>query len=390
MAEDAAQIRGPGVADIVRQTVRNLPRDARRGLALVAIAWVVVIAFHIWDAQDRPGPRAVAELASVLLGTAGLLLFGLTVVLRSAEEPASSRAMLFRGRDGLAVPESLALRRILLALPTLALLSGALLAAAATIVVVRVFLGTTPAILAIGVVYLSAFAGALRAASQAAAQLYAFGQRESARVARAEAQLSDARLATLQAQMNPHFLFNALNTVASLVRTDPGAAERTVENLSDVLRSTLQRSQQTLGTVRDEVEFVRAYLAIERQRFGERLSVDWTVDPAALDTCLPPLTIQPLVENALKHGIGHRRDGGRIVVSVAGMAERLRIEVADNGDGLDGPLHEGTGLSNLRDRLQVLYGSAGTLDLESSAGGTRVRVEVPLTTPGVSHARADR
>jgi LytS/YehU family sensor histidine kinase len=253
-----------------------------------------------------------------------------------------------------------------------------------------VFLGTSPAILAIGVVYLSAFAGALRAASQASAQLYAFGQHESARVARAESQLSDARLAALQAQMNPHFLFNALNTVAALVRTDPGAAETTVENLAEVLRSTLQRSQQTLGTVRDEVEFVRAYLAIERQRFGERLSVDWTVDPAALDICLPPLTVQPLVENALKHGIGQRRDGGRIVVSVVGMAERLRIEVADNGDGLDRPLHEGTGLRNLRDRLRVLYGSAGTLSLESSAAGTRVRVEVPLTTPGASDARADR
>jgi LytS/YehU family sensor histidine kinase len=178
--------------------------------------------------------------------------------------------------------------------------------------------------------------------------------------------------------------------VASLIRTDPADAETTVENLSEVLRTTLQRSQHTLGTVGEEVGFVRAWLAIERQRFGARLSVEWDIDPAVLDATLPPLTIQPLVENALKHGLAPRREGGRLRISVRGASDRLRIDVADNGEGLNGPVRAGTGLGNLRSRLAMLYGAGGAVDIHSSDDGTHVRVEVPLAPADVSHARADR
>ena len=123
-----------------------------------------------------------------------------------------------------------------------------------------------------------------------------------------------AKISALQAQMNPHFLFNALNTVASLVRTDPRAAESTVENLAQVLRRTLDRSQRTFSTVEDEIGYLRAYLSVEMERYGDRLTVRWSVDPAADHLTLPPMTLQPLVENALKHGIGNRLHGGNLSI----------------------------------------------------------------------------
>ena len=387
MAADLHEARGPGVADIVRHTLRNLPAESRRGLALVLVGWAAVLVFQIWDVRDRPAPRAIAELASVLFGTGGFLLFGLTEILRRAEEPAPSAAFLSGDAH---VPESTGLRQILLALPTIGVLASALLAAAAAITVARIWLGTSPIALAIALVYAGAVAATLRVVGQAAGRLYAFGQRESARVAQAEAQLAVARLAALQAQMNPHFLFNALNTVAALIRTDPRRAETTIENLSEVLRTTLQRSQDVQGTLQDELDFVRAYLTVEGQRFGDRLVVEWRIDPTALLAPLPPLTIQPLVENALKHGIGHRREGGRIEIAAACEAGRLRVEVADNGDGLPTPRREGTGLGNLRQRLSVLYGTTASLSIDSNADGTCARVDLPFMPDGGTHARADR
>ena len=387
MPADLQEARGPGVADIVRHTLRNLPGESRRGLALVLVAWAAVLGFQIWDVRDRPAPRAIAELASVLLGTGGFLLFGLTEILRRAEEPTPSASFI---RGASLVPESTGLRQILLALPTIGVLASALLAAAAAITVARIWLGTSPIALVIALVYAGAVAATLRVVGQAAGRLYAFGQRESARVAQAEAQLAVARLAALQAQMNPHFLFNALNTVASLIRTDPRTAETTIESLSEVLRTTFQRSQDVRGTLQDELDFVRAYLTVEGQRFGDRLAVEWRIDPAALLASLPPLTIQPLVENALKHGIGHRREGGRIEIAAACEAGRLRVEVADNGDGLPAPHREGTGLGNLRQRLAVLYGTAASLTIDSNADGTCARVDLPFIPDGGPHARADR
>ncbi len=110
--------------------------------------------------------------------------------------------------------------------------------------------------------------------------------------------------------MNPHFLFNALNTVASLVRSNPRAAEHVVENLSDVLRMTLARSAERMGTVDDELRYVQAYLALEQERWGDRLRVEGDVGEDARRWPLPPLTLQPVVENALRHGIGSRLVGG--------------------------------------------------------------------------------
>jgi two-component system sensor histidine kinase AlgZ len=390
-ASDLTDAGGPSVTDIVRQTIRRLPRDTKRGMAVLLVTWAALLALHVWDSQDQPGARGIAELASGILGTAGLLLFGLTDVLRRAEEPEVPLALLPGLRaDAVTARETPALRQILLALPTLGMLAGALLAAAVALLVLRVWLGTSPIILAVAAVYGLALAAAARTVGRAARRLYDYGQRESGRLARAEAQLSAARFAALQAQMNPHFLFNALNTVASLVRTDPRAAETTIENLSEVLRTTLQRTEGTSGTVREEIDFVRAYLAVESQRFGSRLAVDWRVDPAALDVSLPPLMLQPLVENALKHGISHRREGGRIAIAVTLESGRLRIEVADDGEGFPDSVAEGTGLGNLRKRLEVIYGPAASLSVTSSSRGARVALDLPITAGESRHARADR
>jgi two-component system, LytTR family, sensor kinase len=197
--------------------------------------------------------------------------------------------------------------------------------------------------------------------------------------ARARAQATEAHLSALQAQMNPHFLFNALNTVAALVRTNGRAAEETVEHLAEVLRRTLDRSRSNTGSVADEIDYLKAYLAVEQQRYGARLQVQWSVDPATLDLQLPPLTLQPLVENALRHGIGSRLEGGRITIETVRSNGHLQLSVADDGAGFPARPREGTGLGNLRQRLQTLYANDQTLDIESSAEGTRVNIEIPAS-----------
>jgi two-component sensor histidine kinase len=365
---------GPTLSAVVFQTLRTLPFETRRGVRLVLVAWIGVIALQIWDSSGR-GSTGVAELASVVVGTAGILLLGLTRALRSAGEPATAPV--------------LAVRQILMALPTLGALAAALLAAAVAILIARVWLGTSPLILAIAAVYAGALGVAVHVVQNAAGQLYAYGQLDAARVVRAEAQLADAKLTALQAQMNPHFLFNALNTVAALVGRDPRAAEATVEHLADVLRMTLERSQDSLGTLADEADYVRAYLAVEKQRLGDRLAVEWDIPSEAQRALLPPLIIQPLVENAIKHGIGHRREGGRIAIAANVAADRLRLSVSDSGDGFAQRFQEGTGLGNLRRRLDVMFGPAASLTIDSSADGASVRLELPFQTERAAHARVD-
>ena len=177
--------------------------------------------------------------------------------------------------------------------------------------------------------------------------------------------------------MNPHFLFNALNTIASLVRTDARAAEATTENLAAILRRTLDRSRSTVSTVEDEADYLRAYLAIEQERYGDRLSVEWRIDPGALPLRIPPMTLQPLAENALKHGIGGRLEGGRMRIVAARADGRLRLEVEDDGAGFAADAADGTGLGNLRARLATLYGDRASLTVTRLPRGARVTVELP-------------
>jgi LytS/YehU family sensor histidine kinase len=200
--------------------------------------------------------------------------------------------------------------------------------------------------------------------------LFDHGERRAAQAAKARAELSDARMSVLQARMQPHFLFNALNTIAELVRTDPEAAEATVEDLSAILRASLKQGDATTRPLREELALVRAFVGVEQRRLGTRLTVNWIVAPDVLDAPVPVLSLQPLVENAIKHGIATRIDGGAVTVRVEHAGDTLRVAVTDDGEGFARGWAEGTGLGNLRQRLHSLYGSRANLAIEPGPGGS--------------------
>lgn len=356
---------------VVARTLRQAPPRARRTVAFLLAAGAAAVAMQFWDVTGRGGPLVVAELLSVVLGTLGGLLVGLLYVLHGAAEATAGCRPL-----GLSF-EPRVLHQILWTVPVVGVSAGVLLGASAGMLVVRA-LYDRPILFAAVVVYLGIFALAARAVTRTHRFLYRHAREQAQAAAAAREQAAEARLAALAAQMNPHFLFNALNTVASLVRTSPEAAETTVENLADVLRRTLDRSEDPLGTVGEEVEYLSAYLAVEKERWGDRLDVTWEIAPETRRLPLPPMTLQPLVENALKHGLGGRLEGGRLGISTELSGEALRLTVTDDGAGLPARWSEGTGLGNLRRRLATLYGDAARLSVEAAAPGTRVTVEVPV------------
>ena len=285
--------------------------------------------------------------------------------------------------------EAEAFRRALIALPAVGLAAGVLLSAAVALMAVRALLGTPVPFVVVLTTLLAAMLWMSAATVMRAARtLYAHAQAEALDASAARVAAGEARLSALQARMNPHFLFNALNTVAALIRTEPARAERATENLSDVLRMTLERTDATSGSVADEVRYVRAWLAIEQERWGERLRVNWTIDPKAEAAALPPLVVQPLVENSLRHGMGSRIDGVTISISIARQQDDLVVVVADDGAGFPPAPEERTGLGNLRQRLAAIYGERASLLVGSPSRGAEVTVRTPFEEP--QGARADR
>lgn len=199
-------------------------------------------------------------------------------------------------------------------------------------------------------------------------------------MARLSDQLSQARFAALQAQLNPHFLFNTLNTIAVLVRdNDRAAASRIIEQLGDVLRRTLHRGGGETS-LDEELELVGQYLAIEQARFPDRLHVDIQVPSPLRSATIPTFALQHLVENAVRHGIARLANSGHIIVAARREADDLILTVADDGPGfdVDAPLADGHGLANTRDRMRALYGGRGSLTLERRPnGGTIATLRVP-------------
>ena len=192
-------------------------------------------------------------------------------------------------------------------------------------------------------------------------------------------QTADAEMAALRAQINPHFLFNALNTVAALIRDRPDEAEATVENLAALFRDVLNASGQAQVSLRDEMRLVRRYLSVEEARFGDALEVDVDVPPEVLDLQVPAFAVQTLVENAVKHGIERKRGGGAVTVAASRAAGALQITVTDTGAGLPpgGPTF-GVGLRNVRDRLRLLHGDAAALEVAPRDVGARASLTLPL------------
>jgi two-component system LytT family sensor kinase len=199
---------------------------------------------------------------------------------------------------------------------------------------------------------------------------------------RLEAKLAQAQLDVLRMQLHPHFLFNTLHAISTLVRKDPEGAERTIAQLSDLLRLTLDTLGRQKSTVKDEMDFVGRYLAIQQTRFGDRLVVHESIEPDALDALVPTQILQPLVENAIRHGIGPRATGGRVDIAIARHDGQLRLEVADDGVGATGGtanLQAGVGLSNTRARLKELYGAGDRLVLSTRApGGFTATITIPF------------
>jgi hypothetical protein len=229
------------------------------------------------------------------------------------------------------------------------------------------------------------FGIAVYATTALAAHALALGRREHQRReanARLEAELVQARLALLRSQLQPHFLFNALNDAGALVRSDPAAAERLLADLGDLLRAALRAAETSQITLREELELGRAYLEVQRVRFAGLLRYDVDVDDALADVPVPPLLLQPLLENAVLHGRGAQ--GGAVRVDVRCRREdgEAVIEVADDGEGLQAPAHRagsGFGLRASRGRLQALHGLAATLELRPrDGGGTVARISLPV------------
>jgi len=195
------------------------------------------------------------------------------------------------------------------------------------------------------------------------------------------ASLAESRMRALEYQLNPHFLFNALNTVRALVREDPDEARRAVTLLSGLLRQTLAAGRETTHPLQSELALVETYLALEGLRFDGRLAARVEADEAAREVAVPALLVQTLVENAVKHGVARRREGGEVVVRATRDGDRLRIAVEN--PTADGPSDDGTGtgLTNARERLGLLFGADATLDLAIDADRTVAEVVLPATVP---------
>ena len=212
-------------------------------------------------------------------------------------------------------------------------------------------------------------------------QLKLASQREELRALSLEKQLSAAHLRALQMQLEPHFLFNTLNAIASLVELDrKQQAIETLERLNAILHRTLREGTPARIRVAQELDLLDDYLAIEQTRFADRLQVDMAIDPEALSGMIPCFLMQPLVENAIRHGISRSEEGGSIHVKVERKGARLRLQVRDSGAGASGqaPDGHGIGLRNTRERLSHLYGEQ--FDLRAApldAGGFEVAVELP-------------
>jgi two-component system LytT family sensor kinase len=201
--------------------------------------------------------------------------------------------------------------------------------------------------------------------------------------------LNEARLAALSRQINPHFLFNTLNSVASLIRSNPDQARQVVYKLSKILRRLL-RQQESLTSLGEELSFVEDYLAIEMVRFGGKLRVTKEIDANTLDQLVPSMLLQPLVENSIRHGLSSKVDGGTVRIRSRMVGRRLQILVEDDGVGIAEAklatlFEQGIGVSNVNERLKVLFGDDYRMWIDSRPGeGTSTGIELPEQTAGIT------
>jgi sensor histidine kinase YesM len=357
---------------LIFRELGHAPRKARRMLIVSFLSFDAGLAVAILDLVNGTNAEEMPRLLAIFFSMFGLSSLVVAQVLHQVSQGMECRAFALPRAD------SHHYHRALVAVPLLAVIAAILLAVAIGMLWQPTF--DYPALIVLQAILFLYLLYAARFVHSTTRFLNRHAAEQAEAAAKAQAQATEAQLAALQSQMNPHFLFNALNTVAALVRTNGRAAEATVEHLADVLRRTLDRARAASGTVADEIDYLKAYLAIEQERFGERLHVDWRLDPDALSQPLPPLALQPLVENALRHGIASRLEGGTIAIEAARNNGSLELTVSDNGIGFPLRSQEGTGLGNLRQRLRTLYGEDGRLEIASNADGSRVTITLPANS----------
>ncbi len=296
-----------------------------------------------------------------------------------------------RGRSGL-------LRFPLL---VLALLSGAVLGSLAVLGAYPLFVFREPR-LAVGVIALNSVialvvGGVVLGYEEMRLRLQD-ALREMREVRLVEARLREeaarAELAALQARINPHFFFNTLNTISSLLEEDARTADELLETFADLFRYAFDAADATPVPLRDEIAFTRGYLRIEHARFGDRLRVGWHVEQDSLAVRMPGLMLQPLVENAVGHGLAPRVGGGRIDISAVLDDGLLRIDVVDDGVGLSrdgaGLIRDGHGLGNIARRLRTCYGPRAAVTLSAGPAGAGARARLTLPAAAVLSAAGER
>jgi hypothetical protein len=204
-------------------------------------------------------------------------------------------------------------------------------------------------------------------------------QQEEIAAGRLARQLSEARLALLQRQLHPHFLFNALQAISTLLHRDPETADTLLVRLSSLLRAMLDDASSQSLSLRTELDLTRKYVEIEQARFGGRLSVEWSVDDSLLDVQVPSLIVLPLVDNAIRHGLSAKVGSGRLQIGAASEGSSLRLTVEDDGLGASVPLAHGLGIGNTRERLTAIYGERASLSIETAPHrGFCATIQVPL------------
>ena len=216
---------------------------------------------------------------------------------------------------------------------------------------------------------------------QHAVDYYRQARVREVRSARLEARLMESQLQALQQQLHPHFLFNTLHAISTLVHRDPEKADLMVERLSDLLRVSLRKVSVQEVELAEELEYLRAYLDIEQIHFGNRLRIEYRVDAAAMDALVPTLILQPLVENAIRHGLEPMTRAGTLTIEAQADGDTLWLRVRDDGAGLPKTWkrREGVGLTNTRSRIDRLYGEEAALTVrENPGGGVLVDIYIPL------------
>jgi LytS/YehU family sensor histidine kinase len=212
--------------------------------------------------------------------------------------------------------------------------------------------------------------------------------------AQLEAQLARANLQALKSQLQPHFLFNTMHSISGLMFSDVRAADRMMARLSELLRMSLEEGTEQMTTLNRELEFVNGYLEIEKMRFGERLAIDLNISPETLDAQVPHLLLQPLVENAVQHGIAKLSSKGEITISSRQDGRSLWLTISDNGPGFDDAdcsiPKAGLGIGTSRERLQTLYGDNQNLSFRvRPQAGTEVTIRIPFRLTIHTDAESD-